>query len=73
MQDLEGFKVVVNHEERYSVVRAGEEPVDGWRPAGKSGPLKQCLAYIEEVWTDTRPAGWKRDIQQHLWERADNA
>jgi MbtH protein len=27
----------------------------GWRDAGKTGTKAECLAYIEEVWTDMRP------------------
>lgn len=34
----------------------------GWRAAGKSGLKKDCLAYIEEVWTDMRPLS----LRQHM-------
>ena len=27
----------------------------GWRDAGKQGTKADCLAYIEQVWTDMRP------------------
>ena len=27
----------------------------GWRAVGKTGFKKDCLAYIEKVWTDMRP------------------
>jgi len=49
------FNVVVNHEEQYSIWPADREPPAGWRTVGKSGPKKECLAYIQEVWTDMRP------------------
>ena len=49
------FNVVVNHEEQYSIWPADRELPAGWRAAGKSGTKKECLAHIEEVWTDMRP------------------
>lgn len=49
------YKVVVNHEERYSIWLAGQENPPGWQDAGKSGSKEECLAYIQEVWTDMRP------------------
>ena len=49
------YKVVVNHEEQYSIWPADRENPLGWRDAGKSGPRGDCLNYIKEVWTDMRP------------------
>ena len=49
------YSVVVNHEEQYSIWPIGREVPNGWRKAGKEGKKKDCLAYIEEVWTDMRP------------------
>lgn len=49
------YKVVVNHEEQYSIWPAERTNAPGWRDAGKSGTRAECLAYIEEVWTDMRP------------------
>jgi len=49
------YKVVVNHEEQYSIWPQGRENPLGWRDAGKSGSKKECLAHIKEVWTDMRP------------------
>ena len=48
------YKVVVNHEEQYSIWPADRENPLGWRDVGKSGPKAECLAYIEVVWTDMR-------------------
>ena len=55
------FQVVVNHEEQYSIWPEYKEIPQGWRAAGKSGLKKDCLAYIEEVWTDMRPLS----LRQH--------
>lgn len=49
------YKVVLNHEEQYSIWPADREAPAGWREAGKTGPKEECLAFIEEVWTDMRP------------------
>jgi MbtH protein len=47
--------VVVNEEGQYSIWRAGKEIPAGWRDVGKRAPKAECLAYIDEVWTDMRP------------------
>lgn len=49
------YKVVVNHEEQYSIWQIDREDAPGWKDAGKSGRKEECLAYIKEVWTDMRP------------------
>jgi MbtH protein len=54
------YKVVVNHEEQYSIWPADREPPPGWREAGKVGSRQDCLAYIEEAWTDMRPLSLRR-------------
>ncbi|HEY3111585.1 MAG TPA: MbtH family protein [Chloroflexota bacterium] len=58
------YRVVVNHEEQYSIWPADLEDAPGWRPAGKSGTRAECLAYIEEVWTDMRPLSLRRQMEQ---------
>jgi MbtH protein len=54
-EDQTVYKVVVNHEEQYSLWPADREVPAGWNDAGKSGTKAECLAYVEEVWTDMRP------------------
>ncbi len=49
------YMVVVNDEEQYSIWPVNRELPLGWSDAGFSGPKADCLAYIEEVWTDMRP------------------
>ena len=49
------YKVVVNHEQQYSIYPIeGVNPL-GWNDTGKTGLKSECLAYIKEVWTDMRP------------------
>lgn len=49
------YEAVVNDEEQYSIWPAGRALPAGWRTAGKRGTKGECLAYIEDVWTDMRP------------------
>jgi MbtH protein len=53
--EMKLFKVVANAEEQYSIWFADRENPPGWTDVGKEGPKEECLAYIEEVWTDMRP------------------
>jgi MbtH protein len=58
------LKVVVNHEEQYSIWPADRDIPLGWREAGKQGTKADCLAYIEEVWTDMRPLSLRRKMDE---------
>jgi len=58
------YKVVVNHEEQYSIWPADRENPLGWQDAGKSGSKAECLAYIAEVWTDMRPASLRKKMEE---------
>jgi MbtH protein len=49
------YKVVLNHEEQYSIWPADRDNALGWVDAGKKGSKAECLSYIEQVWTDMRP------------------
>jgi MbtH protein len=49
------YRVVVNDEEQYSIWPDHKENPPGWHDAGKTASKQECLAYIEEVWTDMRP------------------
>jgi len=57
------YKVVVNHEEQYSIWPADRENALGWRDAGKRGSKEECLAYIGEVWTDMRPLSLRKKME----------
>jgi MbtH protein len=63
-EDLTIYKVVVNHEEQYSIWPAERENPLGWSDAGKSGTKAQCLAFIKEVWTDMRPLSVRRSMKE---------
>lgn len=62
MLDDDGVKckVVVNDEEQFSIWFVDQAVPPGWKDAGKEGTKEECLAYIEEVWTDPRPLGLRK-------------
>ena len=61
-EDTTIYKVVLNHEEQYSIWPADRENPAGWRDAGKVGSKQECLAYIGEVWTDMRPLSLRKQM-----------
>ena len=63
-EDTTIYKVVVNYEEQYSIWPADRENAPGWCDAGKHGTKKECLAYIQEVWTDMRPRSQRKQTQE---------
>ena len=63
-EDTTIYKVVMNHEEQYSIWPADRENALGWNDAGKVGAKLECLAYIEEVWTDMRPLSLRRKMEE---------
>lgn len=54
------YRVVVNHEEQYSIWFADRKSPTPWKDAGFTGTKKECLDHIEEVWTDMRPLSWRK-------------
>lgn len=60
MSDDRRFRVVLNDEEQYSVWPADSDLPAGWRAEGFEGGKQECLAHIDEVWTDMRPASLRR-------------
>lgn len=64
MEDQRIYKVVVNHEEQYSIWPVDRENPLGWNDAGFSGTKEECLAYIKEVWTDMRPLSLRKRVAE---------
>ena|SRR5215216_7622757 len=63
-EDKTIYKVVVNHEEQYSIWPEYKENPLGWNDAGKVGAKAECLAYIKEVWTDMRPLSLRKKMEE---------
>ncbi len=60
------YSVVINHEEQYSIWPEGRDLPRGWKAVGKTGTKEECLAYIEEVWTDMRPLSLRKKMEEDL-------
>jgi uncharacterized protein YbdZ (MbtH family) len=58
------YKVVVNHEEQYSIWPADRENPDGWQDVGQQGSKTVCLDYIKSVWTDMRPLSVRKRMEE---------
>lgn len=56
--------VVVNDEEQYSIWPAERALPAGWADGGFAGTRADCLAHVDEVWTDMRPAGLRREMER---------
>jgi MbtH protein len=63
-EDTTIYRVVVNHEEQYSIWPDYLDIPLGWRDTGKLGPKAECLAYVEEVWTDMRPLSLRKLMEE---------
>jgi MbtH protein len=63
-EDTTIYKVVLNHEEQYSIWPADRENALGWNDAGKTGSKAECLEYIKEVWTDMRPLSLRKKMDE---------
>ena len=58
------YKVVINHEEQYSIWPYLPPVPEGWKDAGFEGSKHECLHYIEEVWTDMRPLSLRKRMDE---------
>ncbi len=63
-EDAREVKVLVNHEEQYSIWPADREAPLGWSEVGVRGTKSECLKYIHDTWTDMRPASLRRAMER---------
>ncbi|MGH9348641.1 MAG: MbtH family protein [Vicinamibacterales bacterium] len=61
-EDRTTYTVVVNHEEQYSIWPTHKQIPAGWNAVGVEGPKAECLARINELWTDMRPLSLRRKM-----------
>ncbi|MGW7078463.1 MbtH family protein [Streptomyces sp. BA2] len=59
------FLVLVNDEGQHSLWPAFAEIPEGWTTAHGEGTRQECLAYIEENWTDMRPKSLIADMSRN--------
>ncbi|WP_331741251.1 MbtH family NRPS accessory protein (plasmid) [Streptomyces sp. NBC_00963] len=58
------YRVVLNDEDQHSIWWADRDLPAGWRDEGSRGSREQCLAHIDQVWTDMRPLSLRRRMEQ---------
>jgi len=63
-EDQDVYRVVVNHEEQYSIWPDYRELPPGWSEVGVTGPKEVCLDHIEKVWTDMRPLSLRKRMEE---------
>ncbi|WCN83903.1 MbtH family protein [Micromonospora sp. LH3U1] len=63
MTDNRSYRVVLNDEEQYSVWWTDRDLPAGWRAEGTEGTRDECLAHIDEIWTDMRPLSLRQRMQ----------
>ncbi|KAF1072472.1 MAG: Protein MbtH [Pseudomonas citronellolis] len=56
------YKVLVNHEEQYSLWPDYKDVPAGWRETGTRGLKAECLAWVERTWTDMRPLSLRQKM-----------
>lgn len=58
------FRVLVNHEEQYSLWPEWKAIPAGWRDTGVQGEKATCVAHVDQVWTDMRPLSLRRFMDE---------
>ena len=58
------YRVVLNHEEQYSIWPDYKENPPGWRSEGTIGTKDECLDHIEKIWTDMRPLSLRKWMEE---------
>ncbi|MCP9206642.1 MbtH family protein [Streptomyces cucumeris] len=64
------YRVVVNHDDQYSLWPADRENAPGWHDEGTTGDRATCLRRIEDIWTDMRPASLRERMDGPAREEA---
>lgn len=57
------FRVLINHEEQYSLWPEYKTIPGGWRDTGCFGKKAECLEYVNENWKDMRPLSLRKFMQ----------
>lgn len=63
--DIGRYKVVINHEEQYSIWPEARDNPLGWTDVGVSGSKSECLDHIDKVWTDMRPLSLRKWLAEN--------
>lgn len=60
------FIALMNEEEQYSIWPAKKEIPAGWTAQGFTGSKAEVSAYIDQHWTDMRPASLRRAMDSQI-------
>jgi MbtH protein len=60
----DGYQVVHNDEEQYSIWQADRALPAGWHAEGFAGTRQECLDHIGTVWTDMRPRSLREKMSR---------
>jgi MbtH protein len=71
-EDRTIYKVIINHEEQYSIWPADRENALGWNDVGITGTKQEVMDYIKEVWTDMRPLSLRKKMEEAERAREQN-
>jgi MbtH protein len=69
LEDDTVYRVVMNHEEQYSIWPEYKDLPLGWRDGGLVGSKQECIDFIDRTWTDMRPLS----LRKLMDEEASNA
>jgi MbtH protein len=58
--DGDEFVVLINNEGQHSLWPSAQPVPQGWNRIGPIGSKAQCLAFVEENWTDMRPVSLQK-------------
>jgi uncharacterized protein YbdZ (MbtH family) len=58
------FLVLVNDEDQHSLWPAFADVPGGWRKVVGEASRAECLAYVEEHWTDIRPKSLREALDR---------
>lgn len=58
--DGDRFKVIINDEEQYSIWPEQKAVPAGWYEKGFAGSKDEVTQYIDQQWTDMRPASLRK-------------
>jgi MbtH protein len=62
------YRVVVNHEEQYSIWPADRDLPAGWQAVGEPRSKQACLDWVEHAWTDMRPLSLRKQMESQTRE-----
>lgn len=65
------FRVLVNHEEQYSLWPEWKSIPSGWKDTGILGDKPACLDYVEKTWTDMRPLSLRKWMDEQTCAEAE--